>query len=64
MRGEEVMESGGRGAVMLPLFRERGRHARTPLGPPLDLPSPLPPFPLLPRLASPRSQPPLGSKEC
>jgi len=29
------MESGGGGAVMLPLFRERGRHARTtPPGPP------------------------------
>lgn len=27
------MESGGGGAVMLPLFRERGRHARIPLGP-------------------------------
>lgn len=27
------MESGGGGAVMLPLFRERGRHARTPLPP-------------------------------
>jgi len=26
------MELGGGGAVMLPLFRERGRHARTPLG--------------------------------
>lgn len=31
------MESGGGGAVMLPLFRERGRHARTPS------PSPGPP---------------------
>lgn len=34
------MESGGEGVVMLPLFRERGRHARTPLGTPRDLPSP------------------------
>lgn len=41
------MESGGEGVVMLPLFRERGRHARTPLGTPRDLPSP--PF-LLPLL--------------
>lgn len=61
MRGEEVMESGGRGAVMLPLFRERGRHARTPLGPPLDLPSPLPPSPCSrdsrPLAASPLSAP-------
>lgn len=44
------MESGGGGAVMLPLFRERGRHARTPLGPPRSTyhhyPPSLPPRPL------------------
>lgn len=33
------MESGGEGAVMLPLFRERGRHARTPPGSPLARPT-------------------------